>query len=396
MVATDGHPAVTEKRSGPPGLGQAPPLILIVDDDPHIAQSLSAMLKRCGYATDTATTGREALERAAGGTVHGALLDVRLPDVEGVDLIAPLTEMHPDVAIVMITAYASVASAIGALNRGASGYVTKPFAMDEVLAAVKGGLEKQRLVAENKRLLDEARSELRERERVQQVLVNSQTELRRLTEHLHTVREEERARVAREIHDELGQQLTALKMDVAWIRKRLPTTPPVLREKTESMALMIDAAIHTVRRISSELRPGLLDDLGLAAAMEWQTTEFMKRTGIACDLDIPPDDLPIQRELATALFRVFQEALTNVARHARATRVRVSLGAAAGVATLEVRDDGRGITEEQACNPTSFGILGMRERVNSWGGTLEIEGVPETGTAVRVTVKLRNGGGGRW
>jgi signal transduction histidine kinase len=364
------------------------PLILIVDDDPHIARSLSAMLGRCGYATVTATTGREALEVAEQDTVDGVLLDVRLPDLEGVDLIKPLKDVHPDVAIIMVTAYASVPSAIGALNRGASGYVTKPFAMDEVLVILQEGLEKQRLISENRRLLEEAGRELKERERVQQVLVESEAELHRLTAHLHSVREEERARLAREIHDELGQQLTALKMELAWMRKRLPTSPALLREKAESMGMALDAAIHTVGRISSELRPGLLDDLGLAAAMEWQAAEFAKRTGIACEVDISSDDMAIRRELATALFRVYQEALTNVARHANAASVRISLGADGDTVTLEVQDDGRGITEEQVRSPASCGILGMRERLRPWNGTVEIGGARDAGTTVRVIAKI--------
>jgi signal transduction histidine kinase len=351
------------------------PLILIVDDDPHIARSLSAMLGRCGYATVTATTGREALEVAEQDTVDGVLLDVRLPDLEGVDLIKPLKDVHPDVAIIMVTAYASVPSAIGALNRGASGYVTKPFAMDEVLVILQEGLEKQRLISENRRLLEEAGRELKERERVQQVLVESEAE-------------EERARLAREIHDELGQQLTALKMELAWMRKRLPTSPALLREKAESMGMALDAAIHTVGRISSELRPGLLDDLGLAAAMEWQAAEFAKRTGIACEVDISSDDMAIRRELATALFRVYQEALTNVARHANAASVRISLGADGDTVTLEVQDDGRGITEEQVRSPASCGILGMRERLRPWNGTVEIGGARDAGTTVRVIAKI--------
>ncbi len=387
----DSRTGITDPARTSASENRTSPRILIVDDDPHIARSLSAMLKRQGYATTTAATGTEAVEKASEAPVQCVLLDVRLPDTEGVDLIAPLKNLHPRVAVIMITAYASVSSAIGALNRGASGYVTKPFAMEEVLAAVRTSLEKRHLIAENERLLEEARQELRERERVQQVLMQSQGELRRLTAHLHSVREEERARVAREIHDELGQQLTALKMDLAWIRSRLPTTPAVLREKAESMKMMIDAAIHTVRRISSELRPGLLDDLGLAAAIEWQAAEFTRRTGIRCEVEIPADDPVILKEPATALFRVFQEALTNVARHAGATSVGVSLTATAGIATLEVRDNGRGITDEQVRNLTSCGILGMRERVKPWGGRLEIRGEPGTGTMVRATVAFGDG-----
>ena len=197
--------------------------------------------------------------------------------------------------------------------------------------------------------------------------------------------------MAREIHDELGQQLTVLKMDLAWLQKRLPADLPTLREKAESMSLMTAAAIDSVRRISSELRPGLLDDLGLAAAIQWQAEEFGRRTGIRCDVTVPTDEPAVPRDLATAIFRVFQEALTNVVRHSGATRAWVTMAVLNERLQLTVRDNGAGIDSHQASDPRSLGITGMRERIRFLGGSLTVEGVPGRGTTVTAGVPLAEG-----
>jgi signal transduction histidine kinase len=227
--------------------------------------------------------------------------------------------------------------------------------------------------------------EVAERTRAEAGLRESRKELRDLASHLQSVREQERTQIAREIHDELGQALTALKMDVHWVSQRV-TGEAVLAEKTRSMSAMIDTTVHAVRRISSELRPKLLDDLGLSAAIEWQAREFEQRSGVDCDVRSEPDDIVLDPARSTALFRVFQETLTNVARHAGARRIDVLLRKDAGVVELVVVDDGVGITPEQASNGQSLGIVGMRERAYSLGGTFEIGGQPGPGTTVRVTI----------
>jgi signal transduction histidine kinase len=160
----------------------------------------------------------------------------------------------------------------------------------------------------------------------EQALRRSQEELRNLSAHLESVREEERTRLAREIHDELGQTMTVLKMDISWLNRRLDPQRTALHKKTHSMEALIDATIRTVQRLSGEIRPGLLDDLGLAAAIEWQADEFQKRAEIACDLRLNFRETTLSRDHATAIFRIYQETLTNVIRHARATRERPSAG----------------------------------------------------------------------
>jgi PAS domain S-box-containing protein len=229
-------------------------------------------------------------------------------------------------------------------------------------------------------------SESTDRMQAEEELQKSREELRSLTSYLESVRERERTNIAREIHDELAQALTALKMDLSWLDNRLAQAQKPLSDKTKSMHNLIDTTIKTVKRISAELRPGILDDLGLIAAIEWQADEFQNRTGIICHLTVDPWDITVDQERATVIFRIFQETLTNVVRHAQAKKVTVALKERAGKLTLSVRDNGKGITEEQISNAQSFGLIGMRERVHPWRGTVKIRGTPGKGTAVLVNL----------
>ncbi len=224
----------------------------------------------------------------------------------------------------------------------------------------------------------------------------AQDQLHALAGYLETAREEERTRVAREIHDELGQTLTALKMDLAWLIKHLPEEEPDMAKKMRDMSSLTDDAIQTVRRVATELRPGLLDDLGLEAALEWQAQEFTERTGIPCTLRLSVDEeqIPLERDLATTIFRIFQETLTNVTRHAEATDVQVELGEQGergDELVLMVRDNGRGIRASQLHDNQSLGLIGMRERARAWEGEVTFESAPDHGTTVTVRIPLSNG-----
>ncbi|MBN2280060.1 MAG: PAS domain S-box protein [Candidatus Marinimicrobia bacterium] len=229
------------------------------------------------------------------------------------------------------------------------------------------------------------------RKEVENELESSRDQLRDLSIHLQTVREEERAFLAREIHDELGQALTALKMDLLWIDKRLPKENYEITEKTKSMVTLLDSTIQVVKKICSDLRPGLLDDLGLKAAIEWYTEEFIDRTGIICKLNIDFDELVIDKHLAISIFRIFQETLTNVARHSRASRVQADFQLKPQVLTMKIQDNGIGISEEQIHDPKSLGLLGLRERVYPWGGILQIQGARNKGTIVFVEIPMKAG-----
>ena len=215
-------------------------------------------------------------------------------------------------------------------------------------------------------------------------------QLRALTAHVESVREDERTGIAREIHDVLGQELTALKMDLAWVARRAAGQDALL-EKLRDMAAATDEIIQQVRRISTELRPGVLDDLGLLAAVEWQAQEFEARTGTACTVKSDLGDVKLGRSVSTELFRIFQESLTNVARHAAARRVDVRLERAGEGLHMEVRDDGRGITHAETVDPRSLGLLGIRERARRLGGTAAIAPGIARGTVVSVQVPLQPG-----
>ncbi|MBA7537208.1 hypothetical protein ES705_29475 [subsurface metagenome] len=233
---------------------------------------------------------------------------------------------------------------------------------------------------------DNLSGEIEERKQAEIELKRSHEQLQNLSAHLQSIREEERTNVAREIHDELGQSLTALKIDLFWLYKRLPENNSVLLEKSETMLNLINTIILTVQRISEKLRPGLLDDLCLAAAIEWQAEEFQKRTGIECKTTIDPEDLNMEQEPATAVFRIFQEALTNVSRHAKATEVRVVLKEDLEKVLLIVEDNGKGITKKQISDSKAYGLIGIRERSLFCGGEVKISGLPGKGTRVALTI----------
>ena len=235
--------------------------------------------------------------------------------------------------------------------------------------------------------------DITERKRVEEEIRRSREQLRSLAAHVEKVREEERTRIAREIHDELGQMLTGLKMDLSWIGKRLPSiADEAIRQtfagKAASMTELLDHMVKTVRKISAELRPGVLDDLGLVPALEWQARDWQARTGIECTVESNLGERPVPAEHGTALFRIFQETLTNVARHAQATHVQGRLGLDKDWLVMEIKDNGRGISEDEQRQTKSFGLLGMKERATMLGGKVTIRGLPGNGTTVSVRIPL--------
>ena len=208
-----------------------------------------------------------------------------------------------------------------------------------------------------------------------------------LSERIEAIREDERTHIARELHDQLGQSLTALKLEIAWLNRRL-SSDPVVVNRLEAMKQDADGIIQSVRRISAGLRPGVLDVLGLEAAIRWQGQEFTEQTGIPCELRAELDDLKLDGSLVTAVFRIFQEALTNVTRHAHATRVTVDLGLRGSLLVLEVADDGVGLPPARS-RGRSLGLLGMGERARRLGGECTVSQGNPSGTVVSLRVPLR-------
>jgi signal transduction histidine kinase len=240
-------------------------------------------------------------------------------------------------------------------------------------------------------------SDITEQKKADEALRASLTKLRKLTARLESVREEERRRIAMDIHDRLGQALTVVKLNVSSLA---PTgkAGAEFRRSLRSVSRSLDEAIRAVREISTELRPPVLDALGLKATVDWQARDFAKKTGISCNILLPRGEISLGRDRSTAVFRIFQEILTNVARHAGARRVNVSLTDTGDRLTLTVADDGRGITRKALSDPSSLGLLGMRERALAFGGSVEIRKRKPRGTHVSVSIptggrsrKLRKG-----
>lgn len=220
----------------------------------------------------------------------------------------------------------------------------------------------------------------------EQQLLESRELMRSLARHQVGVREEERARIARDVHDELGQKLTALQLEVSMLGARHHDASPELGQKLRALLSLIEATMDSVRAIAADLRPPVLD-LGLEPAIEWQVQEFQRRTGVACELAVGDDDIELDEERATALFRMLQEALTNVARHARATQVEVTLTRADGALQLTIEDNGVGLPADRPRGKKSFGLLGLRERALMVGGEVSIDSEPGR-TAVRIVLPV--------
>jgi signal transduction histidine kinase len=213
-------------------------------------------------------------------------------------------------------------------------------------------------------------------------------QFRNLSGYLQAAREEERRSVAREIHDELGQALTTMKLELSLLREEVLQDVTAATNRIQSLKDGIDETIQAVKRIITKLRPGLLDDLGLTAAIEWQAKDFQQHTGIVCEVHAETEEVDINSEISTAMFRIFQETLTNITRHSGATRVLVNLFLSDNNLKLQVQDNGKGITTEEINNPKSFGLIGIRERAQYWHGAVDIQGVNEIGTTIIISFPI--------
>jgi signal transduction histidine kinase len=353
---------------------------LFVEDTEDDVVLMLRELQRGGYEpifrrVETAEGMRAALAEREWDII---LSDYIMPEFNGLAALAVLKESGLDLPFVIVSGNIGEDMAVAAMKAGAHDYI------------IKGNLS--RLVPAVERELGDVLVR-RERRKAEDELTASRERLRSLSVYLQSVREEERTRIAREIHDELGQALTALKIDVSWLGKKYHDHP-TLSEKVGTMTTLIDSTIRRVKRICTELRPSLLDHLGVTSAIRWQAEEIGKRTGLRCSLSFDPSEIVLEDNLATAIFRVFQEALTNIVRHAEATKVEVTLRKNKDMITLTVSDNGKGLRKDQLAKPKSFGLLGIQERARALGGEAMITGARRKGTTLTVRVPLSQSGKG--
>lgn len=346
--------------------------ILVVDDAPINLEIITTELTKRGYDVLVARSGLEAIERAESSRPDLILLDVLMPGIDGFETCRRLKlgEATRDIPVIFMTALTATDDKIEGFRVGAVDYVTKPLNVTEVATRVATHLTldalRQREAAQNRQL----RQEMRARE---QDLCAKREE----------AREEERKHIARELHDELGQHLSALRLELSYARMRWGVDNPELREKVESMQRSIDDVICVVRDLAARLRPTVLD-LGIATALEWLVAEFQTTSRVRCDLQLDALVVDLSPWQTSNVFRLVQESLTNIARHAHARSARVSLRRQSNSYVLRVTDDGLGF-DPTAVGIKSLGIEGMRERAQMLDGQLTIRTEPGKGTDIVLT-----------
>lgn len=264
--------------------------------------------------------------------------------------------------------------------------------LEEELEGYKNSLEKlvesrtYDLININKSL----EKEIKERENTQQILKDSKEKFRKLSNQIQSIREEEKSRIAKEVHDQLGQTLTGLKINIAQLKQDIPKEFSELKYNASLITNMVDDAIKNVQQISMELRPPILDAFGICEAISWQANEYQKKLGIYFDLNFPEEPIDLEKDLQTTLFRIFQESMTNVFRHSNATKIQVEMKCNNENLILKIADNGIGINKEDIESHESLGLIGMKERVFSWSGQIEFIGFPAKGTEIKITIPLLN------
>ncbi|MDC4206962.1 MAG: response regulator (plasmid) [Candidatus Manganitrophus sp.] len=363
--------------------------VLVVEDSEDDTLLIVNELQQIGYdlsykRVETPKAMDDALCQAGWDLI---VSDYFMPRFSAPEALKLVKKAGLEIPFIIITGSVGEDIAVAAMKAGAHDYLMK-----DNLARLCPAIERELKEAESRR----------ERKRAEEALKESREQLRNLAARMDSLREKERTWIAREVHDQLGQVFTSIKIDLSLMQKALARsdrsgekTLALLHEKIASMSHLVDAAIRTVQKIGTQLRPGVLDDLGLVAAIEWQTKAFQTRTGISCRIKTNLQIVDLDRDRATAVFRIFQEILTNVARHAKATRVDILVEEENRQLFLDVEDNGLGISNQEISNPTSLGLLGMRERALLFNGEISISGISGKGTKVGLRIPLKKRGADR-
>jgi signal transduction histidine kinase len=349
--------------------------LLLLEDDPADAILINKMLERSGLQFDSllASDEKEFLEALEANNFDAVLADNALPQYSSMEALRIIKKKNPFTAFILVTGTVSEEFAVNIIQQGADDYILKTN-LTRLPSAISTTVQNKQMQKEKL----QAEKEMRE--------MNEQ--LRNLAAHLQNVREEEQTRISREIHDELGQMLTAIKMDVTSAEKKMKTAPETASATLVCVLEMVDNTVKTIRRIASELRPTILDDLGLIEALEWQCSEFQKRNQIKCVFSSSDSRLTISRDIAIGLYRIFQEALTNIARHSGAKHVIATLQVLPQQLVMTISDDGKGFDPETVKAKKSLGLVGMKERALMMKGKLLTETALGKGTTIRIVVPM--------
>lgn len=351
--------------------------VLVVEDSELDYELLLANLVRDGFEISSHRVEEEGEMRAALAQAQYDVVisDHNLPRFSSFAALATLKSTGLDLPFLVVSGESGEELAVETMLAGADDYI------------MKGRLK--RLAPALRRSLAAAAIR-REKSAAQAALAASEARLHELAAHLELVKDTERTAIAREVHDDIGGSLTAIKFDLAWLKRRLPDDTDI-QQRLAATSMMLEHAAQASQRIMRSLRPGVLDQ-GIAPALEWLTRNFRDRTGIATSFDANRTDVPLAEAIAMAVYRVCQEALTNITKHAEATTVAVSLFADAEQLSLEIADNGRGFGGDARVKPDSFGLTGMAERARALGGTLDIDSAPGRGTTLMLIVPLKAAG----
>lgn len=356
--------------------------ILIAEDDVTSRALLAGVLKNRGHSVIETVNGHDAWQvLQQPDAPRLVILDWMMPGMDGPELLRRVRALPSDRPpyVIMLTAKTDKHDIIAGLAAGANDYLCKPFDSGELFARVEAG---ERMVGMQEALADKA-----------EMLRRAREDLRVLAGRLQVIREEERAALSRELHDSFGPLLTALQIDLLRMDRQLRAGEPpvlaVLADRIAAMVPVVERLTEQTQAISASLRPNVLFELGLMAAMDWLADETAKRGGLECHMVLPAEEIELGGDLSLELFRMVQESLTNVVRHARATRVDVSLEQIDGHLQLLVRDDGRGFPAGTVAGPHALGLLGMCERVAALGGAIRFENAADGGARVAIRVPVQ-------
>jgi signal transduction histidine kinase len=348
---------------------------LMLEDETADAELIQKFLRRSGmnFTAAVASDRPEFIAAISTGPFDAILADNSLPQFDSIDALKLLQSENIDSPFILVTGTVSEEFAVGIIQMGADDYILKNN-LTRLPSSILQAIEKRKITKEKQ----DAEEDLRQ----------SNRELHELSLHLQNIREEERIQIARDIHDELGQQLTGLKMDVYALDKQIDSDDITVRGKFTDILVMIEEIVGSVRKIAANLRTNILDDLGLVAALKWQSKEVENRFGIKINFacDFPEIDTPVG--ISTGMFRIYQEALTNAVRHANAHVIECSLKVANHRLIMDIHDDGKGIEECAGGKRKSFGLLGIKERVFVMGGEYTLNSAPGKGTSLTISVPV--------